>query len=100
VEVLEERSSVIRFLFLSRPRSSESVGGGDVVELVPSSKIFGFVSFLAVLSLGGFGGSGNRHILNGSSLWKRRARNKGLVILEGKQAVSYKKNNDKIKEGE
>jgi hypothetical protein len=38
----------------------------------------------AVLSLGGFGGSRNRHILNGSSLWKRWARNKGLVILEGK----------------
>jgi hypothetical protein len=60
---------------------------------------FGFVSFLAVLSLGGSGGSGNGHILNGSSLWKRRARNKGLVILEGKQAASYKKNNNKIKEG-
>jgi hypothetical protein len=55
---------------------------------------------LAVLSLGGFGGSGNRHILNGSSLWKRRARNRRLVILEGKQADSYKKNNDKIKEDE
>jgi hypothetical protein len=65
----------------------------------PFQRIFGFVSFLAVLSLGGFGGSGNGHILNGSSVWKRRARNKGLVILEGKQAVSYKKNNDKIKEG-
>jgi hypothetical protein len=38
--------------------------------------------------------------LNGSSLWKRRARNKGLVILQGKQADSYKKNNDKIKEDE
>jgi hypothetical protein len=37
---------------------------------------------LVVLSLGGFGGSENRHILNGSSLWKRRARNKRLVILE------------------
>jgi hypothetical protein len=55
---------------------------------------------LAVLSLEGFRGSGNRHILNGSSLWKRRARNKGLVILEGKQAASYKKNNDTIKEDE
>jgi hypothetical protein len=55
---------------------------------------------LAVLSLESFGGSGNRHILNGSSLWKRRARNKELVILEGKQVDSYKKNNDKIKEDE
>jgi hypothetical protein len=64
----------------------------------PFQRIFGFISVLAVLSLGGFGGSGNRHILNGSSLWKRRARNKRLVILEGKQADSYKKNNDKIKE--
>jgi hypothetical protein len=55
---------------------------------------------LAVLSLGGFGGSRDRHILNGCSLWKRRARNKGLVVLEGKQGKSYKKNNDKIKEDE
>jgi hypothetical protein len=55
---------------------------------------------LAVLNLWGFGGSGNRHILNGSSLWKRRMRNKGLVILKGKQVESYKTNNDKIKEGE
>jgi hypothetical protein len=63
----------------------------------PFQRIFGFISVLVVLSLGAFGGSGNRHILNGSSLWKRRARNKRLVILEGKQADSYKKNNDKIK---
>jgi hypothetical protein len=55
---------------------------------------------LAVLSLGGFRGSGHRHILNGSSFWKRRARNKGLMILEGKQADSYEKNNDTIKEDE
>jgi hypothetical protein len=55
---------------------------------------------LVVLSLGGFGGSKNRHILKGPSLWKRRSRNKRLVILEEKQAESYKKNNDKIKEGE
>jgi hypothetical protein len=55
---------------------------------------------LAVLGLGGFRGIRNRHIPNGSSLWKRRARNKRLVILEGKQAESYKKNNDKIKEDE
>jgi hypothetical protein len=40
------------------------------------------------------------HILNGSSLWKRRARNKELVILEGKQVDSYKKNNDKIEKDE
>jgi hypothetical protein len=52
---------------------------------------------LAVLSLGGFGGSGNRYILNGPSLWERRARNKGLMILKGKQAESYKANNVKIK---
>jgi hypothetical protein len=64
----------------------------------PFQRIFAFISILAVLSLVEFGGSGNRHILNVSSLWKRRARNKGLVILEGKQADSYKKNNDKIKE--
>jgi hypothetical protein len=37
-EVLKERSSVTRFLFLSMPRSSESTGGGDIVELVSSSK--------------------------------------------------------------
>jgi hypothetical protein len=55
---------------------------------------------LAILGLRGFRGSGNRHILNGSSLWKRRARNKGLVILEGKQANSYVKNNETIKEDE
>jgi hypothetical protein len=66
----------------------------------PFQRIFGFVSFLAVLSLGGFGGSRNGHILKGSSLWKRRARNKKLVILKGKQAKGYKKNNDKVKEGE
>jgi hypothetical protein len=64
----------------------------------PFQRIFAFISVLAVLSLGGFRGSGNRHILNGSSLWKRRARNKRLVILEGKQADSYEKNSDKIKE--
>jgi hypothetical protein len=55
---------------------------------------------LVVLSLGGFGGSGNRHILKGSSLWKRRARCKGLVVLKGKQADNYKKNSDQIKEDE
>jgi hypothetical protein len=36
-EVLEEVNSLTRFLFLSAPVSSESVGGGDVVELVSSS---------------------------------------------------------------
>jgi hypothetical protein len=66
----------------------------------PFQRIFSFISVLAIPSLGGFGGSGNRHILDGSSLSKRRVRNKGLVILEGKQADSYKKNNDKIKEDE
>jgi hypothetical protein len=35
--------------------------------------------------------------LNGPSLWERRARNKGLVILKGKQADSYKTNNDKTR---
>jgi hypothetical protein len=39
---------------------------------------------LAVLSLGGFRCSRDRNILNRSSFWKRRARNKGLVILEEK----------------
>jgi hypothetical protein len=57
----------------------------------PFQQIFGFLSVLAVLSLGGFRGSRNRHILNGSSLWKRRARNKGLVVLEGKQAEVIRK---------
>jgi hypothetical protein len=37
-EVLEERSSSTRFLFLSRLGSSECAGGCDVVELVPSSE--------------------------------------------------------------
>jgi hypothetical protein len=36
-EVLDEVSSSTRFLFLSAPVSSESAGGGDVVELVSSS---------------------------------------------------------------
>jgi hypothetical protein len=36
-EVLDEASSSTRFLFLSAPISSESAGGGDVVELVSSS---------------------------------------------------------------
>jgi hypothetical protein len=52
---------------------------------------------LAVLSLGGFRGCGNRHILNGPSLWERRARNRGLVILKGKQVESYKTNNNKTR---
>jgi hypothetical protein len=37
MEVLEEASSSTRFLFLSTQVSSESAGGGDVVELVSSS---------------------------------------------------------------
>jgi hypothetical protein len=45
-------------------------------------RIFGFISILAVLSLWGFGRNKDRNSLNRSSLWKRRARNKGLVILE------------------
>jgi hypothetical protein len=36
-EVLDEVSSLTRFLFLSAQVSSESAGGGDVVELVSSS---------------------------------------------------------------
>jgi hypothetical protein len=52
---------------------------------------------LAVLNLGGFRGSRNRNILNISSLWERRARNKKSMILKGKQAESYKTNNDKRK---
>jgi hypothetical protein len=55
---------------------------------------------LAVLSLRGFKCSRYRNILDRSSLWKRKTRNKGLVILEGKQVGSYKKNSNKIKEGE
>jgi hypothetical protein len=35
--------------------------------------------------------------LNGPSLWERRARNKGLVILKEKQAESHKTNNDKMR---
>jgi hypothetical protein len=46
---------------------------------------------LAVLNLGGFGGSGNRNILNVPSLWERRAGNKELIILEGKQVANHKK---------
>jgi hypothetical protein len=52
---------------------------------------------LAILGLGGFRSSGNWHILNGPSLWERRARNKGLVILKEKQVESYKANNAKIR---
>jgi hypothetical protein len=37
-KVLEERSSVTRFLFLSTPQSLESAGGGDDIELVSSSE--------------------------------------------------------------
>jgi hypothetical protein len=37
-EVLEERSSSTCFLFLSRLGSSECAGGGDIVELLSSSK--------------------------------------------------------------
>jgi hypothetical protein len=47
-------------------------------------RIFSFIFVLAVLSLGGFRRSRDRNILNRSSLWKGRARNKGLVILEEK----------------
>jgi hypothetical protein len=47
-------------------------------------QIFGFIFVLAVLSLKGFRRSRDRSILNRSFLWKRRARNKGLVILEEK----------------
>jgi hypothetical protein len=52
---------------------------------------------LAVLNLGGFGGSRNRNILNVPSLWERRARHKKSMILKEKQAESYKTNNDKEK---
>jgi hypothetical protein len=52
---------------------------------------------LAVLSLGGFGGRGDRHIGNGPSLWERRARNKKSMMLKRKQPESYKANNDKRK---
>jgi hypothetical protein len=45
---------------------------------------------LAVLNLGGFGGSENRNILNIPPLWERRARNKELMVLEGKQVASHK----------
>jgi hypothetical protein len=52
---------------------------------------------LAILSLGGFGDRGNRHIWNGPSFWERRARNKKSMILKEKQAESYKTNNEKRK---
>jgi hypothetical protein len=52
---------------------------------------------LAVLNLGGFGGSRDWNILNVPSLWKRRARHKKSMILKGKQAESYKTNNNKRK---
>jgi hypothetical protein len=45
-------------------------------------RIFGFISVLVVLSLGGFGRSRNRIILNGSFLWQRRTRNKKLMALQ------------------
>jgi hypothetical protein len=38
MKVLKEMNSLTCFLFLSRLGSSESAGGGDVVELVPSNK--------------------------------------------------------------
>jgi hypothetical protein len=60
-------------------------------------RIFAFISILAILNLGGFGGSRNMNILNIPSLWERRARNKKLMIPKGKQAESYKTNNDKGK---
>jgi hypothetical protein len=63
-------------------------------------RIFGFLFILAVLSLGGFRCSSNKNILNRSSLWKGRARNKELMILEEKLVQSYKKNSDKVKEDE
>jgi hypothetical protein len=47
-------------------------------------RIFSFIFLLAVLSIGGFRRSIDRNILNRSSLWKGRARNKELMILEGK----------------
>jgi hypothetical protein len=47
-------------------------------------RLFGFTFILAVLSLGGFRRSRDRNILNRSSLWKRRAGNKELMILEEK----------------
>jgi hypothetical protein len=43
---------------------------------------------LAVLSLGGFGGHGNRNIWNGPSLWERRARNKKSMILKNNPKVT------------
>jgi hypothetical protein len=39
VEVLKESSSSTRFLFLSRPGSSETAGEGDEVELLSSREI-------------------------------------------------------------
>jgi hypothetical protein len=38
VEALEKANTLARFLFLSMTRSSDSAGGGDVVELVLSSE--------------------------------------------------------------
>jgi hypothetical protein len=52
---------------------------------------------LAVLSLRGFGGCGNKHIWNGPSLWERMAKNKKSMILKRKQPKNYKANKDKRK---
>jgi hypothetical protein len=57
----------------------------------PFQRIFAFVSVLTILSFGGFICSVDRNIMNRSSLWKGRARNKELMILEGKQVESHKK---------
>jgi hypothetical protein len=47
----------------------------------PFQRILAFVSILAILSLGGFGGRRNRNMLNVPSFWDRRARNKNSMIL-------------------
>jgi hypothetical protein len=47
----------------------------------PFQRILAFVSIMAVLSLGGFGGRRNRNMLNVPYFWDRRARNKKSMIL-------------------
>jgi hypothetical protein len=62
-------------------------------------RIFGIISILAFLGLGGFGHSRNRINLNRSSLWKRRMRNKELMALHKSKSQNCQTSNNKGKEG-
>jgi hypothetical protein len=63
-------------------------------------RIFGIISVLAFLSLGGFGRSRNRINLNRSSLWERRTGNRGLVALHKSKSQNFQESGSKIREGE